>query len=62
MIGDGPLSWTCCECRRLNGPRELSCRNCEKPRWYQLGWTEFERVGYRVIGEVAERIRDGHVN
>lgn len=34
--------WACCECLRLNAPRELHCQHCGKQHWVQLGISENE--------------------
>ena len=51
--------WRCCECRAYNAPDDCSCGECGKPRWLQLGWTEFEKVGTARIAALARSINCG---
>ena len=48
--------WKCCVCVHYNPPDDYSCGGCGKPRWLQLGWTEFEKVGVARIRELARSI------
>lgn len=42
------LHWSCCACGQDNSEHELSCSNCHKRRWQQLGISQ--EVALLLVG------------
>jgi len=44
MLDREPMRWICCRCRAVNRALRITCRQCEKQRWEQLGFTRKETI------------------